>query len=133
MKAIQEIILNRPIHANILKQEQYEKQSKNQINNFIKNNYYKHNQIHSYIFNSLYHMFINNGRIKSLGISNKNVKLLDKFDRMLFKNILNISKLTKLIIYLKDDDKMNMGSINFVLKTINKYCYNIKKLKFIIL
>ena len=29
---------------------EYEKQSKNQINNFIKNNYYKHNQIHSYIF-----------------------------------------------------------------------------------
>lgn len=108
---------------------EYEKQSKKQINNFIKNNYYKNNHIQSYIFNSLYHMFINNGRIKSLGISNNTVKILDKFDRMLFKYNLNVSTLTQLTIYLKDEDKMNIISINIVLNIISKYCHNIKSIK----
>ena len=109
---------------------EYEKYSKDQINNYIKINCFKNLQIQYPIFNSLYYMFINNGKIKSLAISKDTVKIKDKFDRMLFKNDLNISTLTQLIIYLKDEkNKMDKNSLNIILKIIAKYCHNINNIK----
>jgi len=121
-----EILYNSMLYWILL---EYNKYSKKRINNFVKIDYFKKFKIQYPLYNSLYHMFINNGKIKSLGISRNTIKIQDKFDRMLFTDVLNISTLTKLNIYLKDEDRMDKNSFYFILKIISKYCHNINNIK----
>ena len=113
---------------------EHRKYTKTQLNSVKDINQFK--KSYRYLFNplinSLYHMLLNNGKIKSLGISITTIKIMNNNDRIYFDS-LNISNLSNLTIYLKDsienEYKENIESFNFILESIIKWCRDIKRIR----
>src|SRR5437667_1969188 len=123
---IKEILYSDPLHDSILYWIllEYRNYTKEQLNSIINVHQYNEVQLQPLI-NSLYYMFFNKGKLKSLGISVNTLKIKNHLDYQLFNDLkITNNSLTNLTIYLKDNDLKEIHeSFKFLLSIVSK-CYN---------
>ncbi|CAI2165383.1 4087_t:CDS:1 [Funneliformis geosporum] len=113
---------------------EYHKYTKDRLNG-IRNMYqFDESEIQHPLINSLYSMLFKKSKIKTLGISIDMLKIKDPIDQQLFDNMnsSNLSNLSWLIIYLKDNSiglEVNQHSFDFLLSIIKKWCHKIKHVR----